>query len=149
MDLSKIDMKSEFENYNKIAPEKTIKILGKDFKYRYYKNPNPKVNATIVMLAGGSGLADGFFAIARSFIDSYSFISFNYPIEFEDNNSTADAIYELIKDLKATNVYFWGQSYGGLIAQIIAKRHPDIVKGLILTSTASFSNDIKFEGMKV
>lgn len=56
------------------------------------------------MLAGGSGLADGFFAIARSFIDSYSFISFNYPIEFEDNNSTADAIYELIKDLKATNV---------------------------------------------
>lgn len=148
MNLSDMDMKKEFENYNKVAPVQTAKLSGGEFKYRYYKNPNPKVNATIVMLAGGSGMADGFFVLSKAFMENYSFISFNYPIDFKGNEKTADAIAELIKNLKAENVYYWGQSYGGLIAQIIAKRHPEVVKGLILTSTASLSNDIKFEGME-
>ena len=68
MDFSKIDMKKEFAYYNKIAPVRTAKLSSGSFKYRYYKNPRPEVNATVVMLAGGSGMADGFFTIARSFI---------------------------------------------------------------------------------
>lgn len=148
MNLANVDMKKEFEEYNKYAPVKTVKLSGGEFAYRYYKNPNPDVNVTLVMLAGGTGLGDGFFAIAKSFMDKYSIISFNYPMDFKGNEATADAIYELIKYLKAENVYLWGQSYGGLLAQIIAKRHPDAVKGLILTSTASLSNDLRYEGIK-
>lgn len=33
------------------------------------------------------------------------------------------------------------------MAQIIAKRHPEVVKDLLLTSTASLSNDIGYQGM--
>ncbi len=148
MNLANVDMKKEFEEYNKLAPQKTVKLKGGEFTYRYYKNPDPDVNITLVMLAGGTGLGDGFFAIAKSFMNKYSIISFNYPMDFKDNVATADAIYELIRYLKAENVYLWGQSYGGLLAQIIAKRHPDTVKGLILTSTASLSNDLRYEGIK-
>lgn len=148
MNLANVDMKKEFEAYNKLAPVKTVKLNGGEFAYRYYKNPNPEVNVTLIMLAGGTGLGDGFFAIAKSFMDKYSIISFNYPMNFKDNVATADAIAELIKYLKAENVYLWGQSYGGLLAQIIAKRHPETVKGLILTSTASLSNDLRYEGIK-
>lgn len=148
MNIAEMDMKKEFAYYNEVAPVQSVKLSGGTFQYRYYKNPNPKVNATLVMLAGGSGMADGFFMLAKSFMDRYSFISFNYPMDFKGNEATADAIAELITYLKAENVYFWGQSYGGLIAQIIAKRHPEVVKGLLLTSTASLSNDIGFEGMK-
>ena len=148
MNLANVDMKKEFEEYNKLAPVKTVKLKGGEFAYRYFKNPSPDVNVTLVMLAGGTGLGDGFFAIAKSFMDKYSIISFNYPMAFKNNSDTADAIYELIKHLKAENVYLWGQSYGGLLAQIIAKRHPDVVKGLILTSTASLSNDLRYEGIK-
>lgn len=148
MNLANVDMKKEFEEYNKLAPVKTVKVNGGEFAYRYYKNPNPEVNVTLIMLAGGTGLGDGFFAIAKSFMDKYSIISFNYPMDFKDNIATVDAIAELIKYLKAENVYLWGQSYGGLLAQIIAKRHPETVKGLILTSTASLSNDLRYEGIK-
>lgn len=148
MNLKDMDMKKEFEEYNKIAPVRTVKLNGGDFAYRYYKNPNPDVNVTLLVLAGGTGLAEGMFAMAKSFMDKYSLISFNYPMAFKNNIATADAIAELIKYLKAENVYIWGQSYGGLLAQIIAKRHPDTVKGLILTSTASLSNDLKYEGIK-
>ncbi|MBQ8967106.1 alpha/beta hydrolase [Ruminococcus sp.] len=148
MGIADLDMKKEFAYYNKVAPKKTAAVLGKKFTYRYYKNPDPKVNATMVMLAGGTGLGDAFSVLARKFIDRYSLINFNYPMGFKNNAKTADAIAELIKKLGAENVYLWGQSYGGALAQIIAKRHPDVVKGLILTSTASMSNDLKFSGMK-
>lgn len=148
MNLANIDMKQAFAEFNANAPVKTAQINGAEFKYRYYKNPNPRMNATIVMLAGGSGMADGFFAFAQAFMARYSFISFNYPMAFHDNKSTADAIAALLRHLKAENVYLWGQSYGGLMAQMIAKRHPDVVRGLLLTSTASLSNDIGFDGME-
>ncbi|MCM1050167.1 MAG: alpha/beta hydrolase [Clostridiales bacterium] len=148
MDLASVDMKKEFEYYNKVAPVKNERILGKEFKYRYYKNPSPKVNATIVMLAGGTGLGDAFAAFAKAFMDKYSLINFNYPMAFENNEQQADAIAELIRTLKAENVYLWGQSYGGVLAQIIAKRQPDVVKGLILTSTATLTPNLRFEGMQ-
>ncbi len=81
-------------------------------------------------------------------MDRYSLITIPYPLFCKDNNETADAIAALIRYLKAENIYFWGQSYGGLLVQIIAKKHLDVVSGLLLTSTASFSTDITFEGMK-
>lgn len=148
MDFASIDMKKEFAYYNETAPKQTATILGADFTYRYYKNPDPAVNATMVMLAGGSGLGDAFSMLGRIFMERYSLLSFNYPIAYEDNEKTADAIAELIRTVRAENVYLWGQSYGGVLAQIIAKRHPDAVRGLILTSTASMSNNLRFEGMQ-
>lgn len=148
MDFASMDMKKEFEYYNEVAPLKTKQILGEEFKYRYYKNPSPQVNATILMLAGGTGLGDAFAAFAKRFMDRYSLINFNYPMAYKDNEQLADAIAELIRTLKAENVYLWGQSYGGVLAQIIAKKHPDVVKGLILTSTASLTPNLRFEGMQ-
>ncbi len=146
MNLSEINVQEEWEYYNKVAPFQVYKLNGNEMKYRYYKKEDAA--ATIVVLAGGSGLADGFFLFLRSLMDKYSLITIPYPLFCKDNNETADAIADLIRYLKAENIYFWGQSYGGLLAQIIAKKHPDIVSGLLLTSTASFSTALKFEGMK-
>lgn len=146
MKLSDLNVKEEWSYYNKVAPFQTYLLNGHEFKYRYYKNENAK--ATIVVLAGGSGLADGFFLFLRSLMEKYSLITIPYPIFCKDNHETADSIAQLIRYLKAENVYYWGQSYGGLLAQIIAKKHPDVVNGLLLTSTASFSTNLTFSGMK-
>ena len=148
MDITTLDMKKEFAYYNEVAPVKEAKLTGGSFKYRYYKNPAPVVDATVVILAGGTGLADGFFAIARNVMEHYSLLTFNYPMDFKGNDATADAIAELVKLLEIHNAYYWGQSYGGLLAQLIAKRHPEVVKGLLLTSTASFSTHLRYEGMQ-
>lgn len=148
MNFESIDIKEEFAYFDSVAPRQTRKILGKDFTFRYFKNPSPKVDATILMLAGGSGLGDAFAGMGRAFTDKYSLINFNYPMSFTNNDDMADAIAELIKSLGATNIYLWGQSYGGALAQIIAKKHPEAVKGLILTSTASMTGNLKYRGMK-
>ncbi|MBQ8814942.1 MAG: alpha/beta hydrolase [Lachnospiraceae bacterium] len=146
MKLSELNVKEEWAYYNKVAPFQTYLLNGNELKYRYYKKEEAK--ATIVVLAGGSGLADGFFLFLRSLMDKYSLITIPYPIFCRDNHETADAIAALVRYLKAENVYYWGQSYGGLLAQIIAKKHPDVVSGLLLTSTASFSTELTFAGMK-
>lgn len=146
MTLTELNVKEEWDYYTQVAPFQIYNLNGNEFKYRYYKKEGS--NATIVVLAGGSGLADGFFLFLRSLMDRYSLITIPYPLFCKDNNETADAIASLIRYLKAENVWCWGQSYGGLLAQIIAKRHPDVVSGLLLTSTASFSTDLTFEGMQ-
>lgn len=146
MNLSELNVQEEWTYYNQVAPFQVYRMKDHEFKYRYYKKEDAK--ATIVVLAGGSGLADGFFLFLRSLMDRYSLITIPYPLFCKDNNETADAIADLIRYLQGENVYFWGQSYGGLLAQIIAKRHPDVVSGLLLTSTASFSTDLTFQGME-
>ena len=61
MDIRNMDMKKTFEEYDRQAPRKEMAVTGGSFVYRYYKNPNPEIDATIVVLAGGTGLAKAFF----------------------------------------------------------------------------------------
>ena len=147
MDLMNIDMKKEFTKFNKRVPLRTTKVTGGDFPYRYYKNEHAKKDVTLVFLAGGSGLSDSLFLLYHYFMDKYSIISFNYPKAFATNASLADAMDELFKQLGAKNIYLIGQSYGGLIAQVMAKRHPETIKGLILSGTCSMSNDLTYAGI--
>ncbi len=146
MNISEINVKEEWAYYNQVAPIRTARIAGSDYRYRYYKNE--KSTKTIVVLAGGSGLSDGFFLFLRSLMDKYSLLCPFYEPYLKDNNATADAIAELVSQLKIDGAFFWGQSYGGLLAQLIALKHPNVAGGLLLTSTASFSNEITFEGMQ-
>ncbi len=142
-------LKEKFIEFNRIAPVQTATVQGKPFAYRYYKNPDEKKKITLVMLAGGSGLADGFFYLYDRFMAEYSLLSFNYSLDYRDNIAQADAIADLIKVVGAKNVYLLGQSYGGLIAQIIAKRHPEVVKGLLLSGTCGLGKGVDAEGRAV
>ena len=142
-----IYIKNEFEKYNSIMPIQNANINGSDFSYRYYKNLHPENDVTLVFLAGGSGLADGVFLLCSSFISNYSLLTFNYPLGFNTNAKLADALAELLCQLDAHNVYLVGQSYGGLFAQVMAKRHPRLLKGLILSGTCSMYNDLTYNGI--
>lgn len=141
-------LKEKFAEYDRKAPKKTAHFKGGDFEYRYYKNPYVEKEITLVLLAGGSGLGEGMFYMFDSFKEKYSTITFNYPMDFKTNAALADGIAELLKLTGAKNIYLLGQSYGGLIAQITARRHPELIKGLILSGTCSLSGDINFDGMR-
>jgi len=84
MNLSEVNVQEEWAYYNKVAPFQVYKLNGNEMKYRYYKKEDAR--ATIVVLAGGSGLADGFFLFLRSLMDKYSLITIPYPLFCKDNN---------------------------------------------------------------
>lgn len=116
---------------------------GKPFVYRYYENPNAK--ATLVLLTGGIGLSDLFYKHFVRFAEEFSVLTFDYQIPFADNAQFADAVAELLRHLKE-KVWLVGQSLGGVAAQIIARRHPDVVDGLILSNTCSLSGSMSEAG---
>jgi pimeloyl-ACP methyl ester carboxylesterase len=48
----------------------------------------------------------------------------------------ADAVAALVADLGAPSVHLVGISFGGMIAQYAAARHPEVVRSLVLLSTS-------------
>lgn len=141
------DLKAEYQRYQEMMPLQEVKVTGGKFPYRYYQNPYSENNVTLVFLAGGSGMADSIFYFSSYFTERYSLLTFHYPLDFPTNQKLADALAELLSVIGAQNVYLIGQSYGGLFAQVMAKRHPEWVKGMILSATCSLYNDLTFEGI--
>lgn len=141
------ELEQEYAWYNRLMPMQIGHVNGGDFPYRYYRNPEPNKDVTLIFLAGGTGLGDSAFLFCRSIVARYSLLTFNYPQAFKTNGSLADALAELLTQLKTAPVYLVGQSYGGLFAQVMAKRHPQKVKGLLLSGTCSMYNDLTYSGI--
>lgn len=115
---------------------------GKSFAYRYYKNQNAK--AAIVLLTGGIGLSDLFYLHFEKFAKKFSVLTFDYQIQFADNSEFAQAVAELLKKL-GEKAWLVGQSLGGIVAQIIAKKYPEAVDGMVLSNTCSLAKDMGSE----
>ena len=116
---------------------------GKTFTYRYYQNPQAK--ATLVLLTGGIGLSDLFYKHFARFAGDFSVLTFDYQLPFRDNGEFADAVAELLLHLKE-KVWLVGQSLGGVVAQVVASRHPEVVEGLVLSNTCSLSGSMSETG---
>lgn len=126
--------------FRRTYPAATFTVSsGKLFTYRYYQNPQAK--ATLVLLTGGIGLSDLFYKHFARFARDFSVLTFDYQLQFGDNGEFADAVAELLRHLKE-KVWLVGQSLGGVVAQVIASRHPEVVEGLVLSNTCSLSGNI-------
>lgn len=119
-------------------------INSKVFKYRYYENKES--NHTIVLLVGGLGMSDLIYTHFEKLTKDFSVLTFDYSINFKNNEELVDAIYQLIKPMNK-KVWFVGQSLGGFIAQIIASSYPDITEGLVLSNTGTISKNLNKKGM--
>lgn len=130
--------------FRRIYPLATFTISsGKNFAYRYCNNPEAK--ATLVLLTGGIGLSDLFYRHFARFSRDFSVLTFDYQLSFSNNGEFADAVAELLHHLKE-KVWLVGQSLGGVVAQVIAQRHPDVVDGLVLSNTCSLSGSMSETG---
>lgn len=128
------------ENFYQKYPQRTTQLsTGKVFAYRYYKNPKSK--ATIVLLTGGIGLSDLFYLHFERFAEKFSVLTFDYQLQFKDNNEFAQAVAELLQILKE-RVWLVGQSLGGIVAQIIAANYPENIEGMVLSNTCSLEKDM-------
>lgn len=128
------------EKFYKDYPLKTLLLhTKKTFSYRYYKNCNAR--ATVVLLTGGIGLSDLFYRHFEKFAKYFSVLTFDYQIEFQNNQEFAQAVCELLQFLNE-KVWLVGQSLGGIVAQIIAVTNPQNIEGLILSNTCSLACDM-------
>lgn len=128
------------EDFNRKYPTQTTELsTGKLFTYRYYKKPT--ATATIILLTGGIGLSDLLYLHFEKFAETFSVLTFDYQIQFKDNNEFARAVAELLQILKE-KVWLVGQSLGGIVAQIIAANYPENIEGIVLSNTCSLEKDM-------
>ncbi len=128
------------EEFRRKYPAQTMTLgNGKPFTYRCYRNP--KAAATVVLLTGGIGLSDLFYRHFEWFAMDFSVLTFDYQSQFANNSEFSDAAAELLQRL-GEKAWLVGQSLGGIVAQIIASRHPEVVEGLVLSNTCSLAKDM-------
>lgn len=136
-----MDFRTDFERFNKSYPLKSKQVNGLTFNYRLGGNGEK----TVVLLVGGLGISDAFYNLFTGFAKSFTVLTFDYPAETCRNSVLADGILAFIRTLGLNKVFFVGQSYGGLLAQVIAKRHPENVAGLVLSNTGCLDADMAEE----
>lgn len=126
-----------FQQFQEQHPQQTMILQsGKCFTYRYAQHPTAP--QTLVLLTGGIGLSDLFYLHFQRFSKDFSVITFDYQPQFAEHQEFAAAVAEVLTRLHCKG-WLIGQSLGGIVAQIIAKHHPQVVEGLVLSNTCSLS----------
>jgi len=123
----------------------TVRIEGRgEFFVRWHHHADPAA-PVVVLLHGWTASADlQFVAAYRSLAERYSIVGVDHrghgrglrspaPFELED---VADDAAAVLRSLGVTRVLAVGYSMGGPLALLLARRHPDLVAGLVVQATA-------------
>lgn len=125
------------KEFQSAYPAQTMVLpSGKSFTYRFYAHPTSE--KTVVLLTGGIGLSDLFYLHFQRFARDFSVLTFDYQMNFQNNREFAQGVSQLLQALHR-KAWLVGQSLGGIVAQIIAAEHPQVVEGLVLSNTCSLS----------
>ena len=84
-------------SYNEFCSEfpiKELKIKDTIFQYRHYNNPNSEI--TLVLLVGGLGVSDLIYNHFIKFSKHFSVITFDYSINYPNNEELTNAIHKLL-----------------------------------------------------
>ncbi|MCD7811951.1 MAG: alpha/beta hydrolase [Ruminococcus sp.] len=127
----------EIQWFGKTHPFAEEKIDG--ISTRYLLCGKADARYTLVYLVGGTGISDVWFNHIIQMEEDYRILTFDYPMEINDSEQLADHIMKLMKKLDIKNPVLIGASLGGFIAQLIARRHSDILSAVALYSTCSLS----------
>lgn len=112
-----------------------ISIKGISFRYLLCGEGK----TTLTLLTGGMGLAELNFSFIEKLEVHYRILTFDYPIGLDTNVDLTGAVRALLGALGIKKTVFVGESFGGYLAQIIARKYPDITEGLCLFSTAGLN----------
>ena len=129
-------MLTSYEN----APTRTVSAGGVDFAYRQL---GPKVGVPVIFLVHLAGNLDNWDPrVIDGIAARHRVITFDNRGVGASTGKTPDTIQAMAKDavtfiraLGFDQVDLHGFSMGGMIAQVIAQDHPELVRKLILTGT--------------
>jgi pimeloyl-ACP methyl ester carboxylesterase len=124
---------------------RTVVIPGRgELFYRFHRHPDPDA-PTVLLLHGWTANADlQFFTAYEALATRFSFVTIdhrghgrglrsNHRFELED---VADDAAALVESLGVAPVITVGYSMGGPISMLLARRHPHLVRGMVVQATA-------------
>jgi pimeloyl-ACP methyl ester carboxylesterase len=134
-----------------------IKLFEQEFPYQNitvgrtnfsYVLAGQAENPAVVLLCGGMDYSRMWHEYVRKLSPFYRVLTFDYPRELATVYEARDAIAELMEQLGIRKAVFAGVSFGGFMAQLIAKKYPQKVSGLGLFSTGALTENTIKTGRK-
>ncbi|WP_420452035.1 alpha/beta fold hydrolase [Ilumatobacter sp.] len=128
-----------------LPPGRIVPVAGRgEFFVRHHVHPDADA-PTVLLLHGWTASADlQFIAAYRALAESYSFVAIDHRghgrglrtlTEFALEDAADDAA-AVVRALGIDSVIAVGYSMGGPISMFLARRHPDLVAGLVEQATA-------------
>ena len=109
---------------------KSVQSEGVEWRYHVAGNGS----CTILLLAGSLGTNEGTASIVSEYLPFARIVMPEYsPVD--TIAEFLDALDRIVKEERLDHIALYGGSFGGLIAQCWARRHPELVSHLILSGT--------------
>ena len=131
------DFKKEYEAFLAKVPYQTAIIDNVKVRYQY----GGKDGAPVILFFNGLEMQEMWMPYAEKLGKEYRFLIYEYPFHTADADEQIDFAAKLLKALSIEKVILIGASDGGVYAQIFAKRHPESVLTMILTTTLTIDSD--------
>ena len=120
-----------FRAFRATHPEKQLTVGN--YKWSYIASGSGE--KTLVILVGGSRLAEAAFRLISALERDYRVIVPTYP-DATELPVLEEGIAAILDAEHANPVYLMGASFGGMVAQSFVRRYPERVEKLILANTA-------------
>ena len=127
----------ELEAFEATHPFKTMEISGKVFHYLccgWEESP-----CTLVYFVGGTGNPLGWYRHVLSMEGKYRVLLLDYPMGEDRIEPMAELIGKLLDRLEIQKAVLIGASFGGYIAQLVARARPEKTSALVLYATSSLT----------
>ena len=131
------DFKKEYDAFLAKVPYQTAVVDNVKVRYQY----GGKEGAPVILFFNGLEMQEMWMPYAERLGKNYRFLIYEYPFHTAGADEQIDFAAKLLKALSIEKVILIGASDGGVYAQIFAKRHPEAVLTMILTTTLTVDSD--------
>ncbi len=131
------DFKKEYDAFLKKVPYQTAVVDNIKVRYQY----GGRDGAPVILFFNGLEMQEMWMPYAEKLGKKYRFLIYEYPFHTANADEQIDFAAKLLKALSIEKVILIGASDDGVYAQIFAKRHPESVLAMILTTTLTIDSD--------
>lgn len=140
-----------------VPPGRTVTVAGRGEVFvRWHRHADPS-RPTLLLLHGWTASADlQFFTAYELLAEHYSFVAVDHhghgrgirtPARYELERAADDAA-TVVRELGVGPVVTIGYSMGGPISMLLARRHPDLVRAMVVQATALEWRASRFERVR-
>ncbi len=130
MSQSASRLKEDLEQFRSAHTLRTVPVDG--IKWEYFTGGSAK--RTIVLLPGGSGFTEAYFSHFLELEKTYRVIAVA-PAPVTTVRECTSGILAVLDHEGVDRFSVLGQSWGGMLAQVLVRENPDRIDGLILSHT--------------
>lgn len=131
------DFREEYKAFLREYPYKTIEVDGVTVRYQRGR----KEGAPTVLFFHGLEMQEMWMPYVLHFREKYGFLIYEYPFFTVKLEEQIEFLRKMLDKLGIEEVILLGASDGGVNAQMFAKKYPEMVKAMILTTTLTLDSD--------